>query len=388
MLDDDILEAMAGWRHDLHAHPETAFTELRTSDLVARELTISGFSVHRGLAGTGVVGTLVTGPGPAIGLRADMDALDIGELGTLPYVSRHAGKMHACGHDGHTAMLLGAARHLARTRGFAGTLHVIFQPAEENEGGGRRMIEEGLFDRFPCQEIFGLHNWPGTPLGRFAVNRATMMASFDTFEIVVTGRGCHGAMPETGVDPIVPAAAIVTGFQSIVSRKIGAMEKAVVSVTQIHGGDTWNVIPDSVTLRGTARCMTPAVQDAIERHLGALAQGIAEAHGAVADVRYHRRYPATINDPRAADKAAVAAAMVAGREGVTTDCLPSMASEDFGFMLERVPGAYIFMGVGDAGHQAALHNPHYDFNDAALGLGAAYWVRLVEHVLAPAGTGG
>ncbi|PKU25156.1 M20 aminoacylase family protein [Telmatospirillum siberiense] len=381
VLDDDILKMMTGWRHDLHAHPETAFTEIRTGDLVAAQLAADGYAVHRGLGQTGVVGTLSTGSGPVIGLRADMDALFIEEKGDLPYASRIAGKMHACGHDGHTVMLLGAARQLARRRNFQGTIHVIFQPAEENEGGGRRMIEDGLFDLFPCSEIFGLHNWPALPLGSFAINGSTMMAAFDTFEITVTGRGCHGAMPETGIDPIVVAAQIVLGLQTVVSRRVSPLEKAVLSVTQIHGGDTWNVIPDSVVLRGTVRCMSPEVQRDIEGLLRGLSQSIAAAHGAVADVVYEHRYPATINASASADKAARAAEEVVGRSSVTTDCPPSMASEDFGYMLQRLPGAYIFMGVGDDGHRAALHNPIYDFNDGALATGAAFWVRLVERVL-------
>jgi amidohydrolase len=380
-VDDDILAAMVGWRHDFHAHPETAFTEVRTGDAVAAELARQGIAVHRGLAKTGVVGSLTNGPGPVIGLRADMDALFIEEKAAHPYVSQHTGRMHACGHDGHTAMLLGAARQLNRTRNFRGTVHFIFQPAEENEGGGRLMLEDGLFDRFPCSEVFGLHNWPSLPIGRFAINSATMMAAFDTFEITIRGRGCHGAMPESGIDPFIPAAQIMLGLQSIVSRRIGALENAVVSVTQIHGGDTWNVIPDSAVMRGTVRCMRPEVQDTIERHIRDIACGIARAHGADADVLYERRYPATINTPASAGKAAAAAMAVVGSEAVATDSPPSMASEDFGYMLSRRPGAYIFMGVGDPLHQATLHNPHYDFNDAALETGAAFWVRLVEQVL-------
>jgi amidohydrolase len=381
VVDKDLLASMRAWRQDLHAHPETAFEEHRTSDFVAQELARHGIAVHRGLAGTGVVGTLSVGEGPAIGLRADMDALFLDEKSMHPYRSCHPGRMHACGHDGHTVMLLGAAAHLAATRAFAGTVHFIFQPAEENEGGGRKMIDDGLFRLFPCSEIFGLHNWPGLPLGQFAVNRATMMAAFDTFEIEVTGRGSHGAMPEAGIDPFIPAAQIVLGLQSIVSRRVSPLEKAVVSVTQIHGGDTWNVIPDTAVLRGTVRCMSPAVQGAVEDHLRRIAVALAEAHGATALVRYQNRYPATINTPVCADKAAVAAATVVGREALATDCPPSMASEDFGHMLSEVPGAYIFMGVGDDAHREGLHNPHYDFNDRALEVGMSYWVSLVEQVL-------
>jgi hippurate hydrolase len=380
-LDDDIVTAMRDWRRDLHAHPETAFTEMRTSAFVAAQLARDGYAVHRGLAETGVVGTLCTGDGPVIGLRADMDALFVEEKTDLAYVSRHAGKMHACGHDGHTTMLLGAARQLARTRNFRGTLHVIFQPAEENEGGGRRMIDDGLFELFPCSEVYGLHNWPALPLGSFAFNRSTMMAAFDTFEITVTGRGCHGAMPETGIDPFIPTAQIVLALQTIVSRRLSPMEQAVVSITQIHGGDTWNVIPDSVVLRGTVRSMSPEVQAGIESQMRSLAQSIAGGYGAAAHLAYEHRYPATINTAACADKAAKAAQAVVGEARVFSDCAPSMASEDFGFMLERLPGAYVFMGVADEGHRASLHNPSYDFNDAALATGAAYWVSLVEQLL-------
>ncbi len=380
-LDDALLAAMRSWRHDLHAHPETAFEEFRTADFVAARLAEDGFEVHRGLGGTGVVGTLTVGTGPTIGLRADMDALHVSEKTGLPHASRHPGRMHACGHDGHTTMLLGAARHLAATRSFAGTLRVIFQPAEENEGGGRRMIADGLFDKFPCDRIFGLHNWPALPLGTFGVNGATMMAAFDTFEIEVHGKGCHGAMPETGIDPIVVGAEIVTALQTIVARRLGPLERAVVSVTQFHGGDTWNVVPDGVILRGTTRSMSPDVQDRIETAMRELCEGIAAAHGARAELRYERRYPATINTPAEAAEAAAAARAVLGEAAVNADCAPSMAAEDFGFMLQEKPGAYAFLGVGDADHRASLHNPLYDFNDAALALGASWWIALVERIL-------
>jgi hippurate hydrolase len=380
-LDDALLATMRTWRHDLHAHPETAFEEFRTSDFVAARLAEDGFEVHRGLGGTGVVGTLSVGAGPIVGLRADMDALHVTEKTGLAHASRHPGRMHACGHDGHTTMLLGAARHLAATRNFSGTLRVIFQPAEENEGGGRRMIEDGLFAQFPCDRIFGLHNWPAMPLGTFGVNGATMMAAFDTFEIEVHGRGCHGAMPETGIDPIVVGAEIVTALQTVVARRLSPLERAVVSVTQFHGGDTWNVVPDGVILRGTTRSMSPDVQDRIETAMREICEGVAAAHGARAELRYERRYPATINTPAEAAEAAAAARAVLGEAAVNADCAPSMAAEDFGFMLRERPGAYAFLGVGDADHRASLHNPLYDFNDAALALGASWWIALVERIL-------
>jgi amidohydrolase len=252
-LDTSVLRAMVEWRRDIHGHPETAYTEFRTADLVARELAAMGLEVHRGLAKTGVVGTLVNGDGPAIGLRADMDALLVEEQSKTPYVSEYPGKMHACGHDGHTAMLLGAAKHLAHDRRFRGTVHFIFQPAEENEGGGKAMINDGLFERFACEAVYGLHNWPGLPAGQFAINHGPMMASFDRFEIVVQGRGTHAAMPERGVDPFVSVAQIVLALQTIPSRRLSALDSAVVSVTQIHGGETWNIIPDCAVIRGGVR---------------------------------------------------------------------------------------------------------------------------------------
>src|SRR3954471_15159012 len=288
-------DEMTAWRRDIHAHPETAFEEHRTSDYVAKKLGEFGIQVERGLAGTGLVGTIKRGEGPAIGLRADMDALHIHEANGFGHKSQNEGKMHACGHDGHTTMLLGAARYLQETGRFKGTVHFIFQPAEENEGGGRKMIEDGLFKKFPVQSVYGMHNWPGTPVGTFAVRPGPMMACFDIFEITVTGKGGHAAMPHTGVDPVVAAAQIVTSLQTIASRNTHPVDSAVVSVTQIHAGDTWNVIPESVVLRGTTRSFKPAVRDAIEARMKQIADGVAAAHGASAKFRYERRYPPTIN---------------------------------------------------------------------------------------------
>ncbi len=382
----DFHKDLAAWRHEIHAHPETAFEEKRTSDFVAARLKEFGIEVHRGLAGTGVVGTLKgSKPGSrAIALRADMDALHIHEKNGVPYASKNEGKMHACGHDGHTTMLLGAARYLAETRNFAGTVHFVFQPAEENEGGGRVMVKEGLFEKFPVEAVYGMHNWPGMPVGKFAMRPGPMMASFDIFEITVKGKGTHAALPHLGVDPVVAAAQIATGLQTITSRNTHPLESAVVSITQIHGGDTWNVIPDEVVLRGTTRSFKAEVQDAIEASIRRIAAGIAAAMGASVDMRYERRYPPTVNSPRETEIAAAIAAEVVGEGNVDRELQPTMGSEDFAFMLQAKPGCYVFIGNGTGDKAVGLHNPHYDFNDEILPIGASYWVRLVERVLAKA----
>jgi amidohydrolase len=371
---------MMQWRRDIHAHPETAFEEHRTAATVAALLTGFGVAVDRGLAGTGVVGT-VAGRLPgnrAIMLRADMDALHIHEKNGFAHVSQNGGKMHACGHDGHTAMLLGAARYLAETRNFAGAVHLVFQPAEESEGGGRRMIEDGLFAKFPVEAVFGMHNWPGLPVGEFAVRPGPMMASSDHIEITVAGKGGHAAMPHLAVDPILAAAQIVTALQSIVSRNVHPMEGAVVTVTQFHAGDSWNVIPPEVLLRGTARAFQPAVRDLLERRIRTIAESVAAAHGATAAVRYERHYPPTINSEAETALAAAALDEIVGPARVRRDLLPSMGAEDFSFMLHERPGSYVWIGNGDGD---GLHNPNYDFNDEILPLGASYWARLVERFL-------
>ena len=382
----DFHADLAAWRHEIHAHPETAFEEKRTADFVASRLKDFGIEVHRGLAGTGVVGTLkgARPGGRAIALRADMDALHIHEKNDAPYVSTNPGKMHACGHDGHTTMLLGAARYLSETRNFAGTVHFIFQPAEENEGGGRVMVEQGLFEKFPVEAVYGMHNWPGMPAGKFAMRAGPMMASFDIFEITVTGKGTHAALPHLGIDPMVVAAQITTALQTIVSRSTSPLDSVVVSVTQIHGGDTWNVIPDQVVLRGTARMFKPKVQDAVEAAIRRIAEGTAAALGAGVELRYERRYPPTINSPAETETAAAIAAEIVGDGNVDRDLQPTMGSEDFAFMLQVKPGAYIFIGNGTGDKAVGLHNPHYDFNDEILPIGASYWARLVERVLAKA----
>src|SRR6266853_147620 len=293
----DFQAEMASWRHDLHTHPETAFEERRTAENVARLLESFGIAVDRGVARTGVIGTLAGSRpgGRAIALRADMDALPIQEKNGFPHASRHEGRMNACGHDGHTAMLLGAAKYLAETRNFAGTVHFIFQPAEENEGGARLMIEEGVLDRYKFDAVYGMHNWPGLPAGQFAIRPGAMMAAFDIFEIIINGRGAHAAMPHLGIDPIVAAAQVVNALQTITSRNIDPLHGAVISVTQIHGGDTWNVIPDSVVLRGTTRSFDAAVRDALEPAIRRIAEGVCAALGASVTLRYERRYPPTIN---------------------------------------------------------------------------------------------
>ncbi|MBC8269736.1 MAG: amidohydrolase, partial [Rhodospirillaceae bacterium] len=292
----DFHDDMTAWRRDLHAHPETAFEEKRTSDIVAAKLEEFGITVHRGLAQTGVVGTLSTGEGPSIGLRADLDALDVEELNDFDHKSTHDGKMHACGHDGHTTMLLGAAKYLSETRNFKGTVQFIFQPAEENEGGGRVMVEEGLFEKFPVDAVYGMHNWPGQEAGFFAVTEGPLMAAFDIFEMTITGRGAHGGMPHTGIDPIPVAAEIISALQTIVSRATDPQDSAVVTVTQIHAGHAWNVIPDDVILRGTTRSFRPEVQDTIEPAIRRIAEGICQAHSCQMEMMYERRYPPTINE--------------------------------------------------------------------------------------------
>lgn len=376
-------QEMTDWRHDIHAHPETAFEEHRTSDVVAAKLKSFGLEVHRGLAGTGVVGTLKRGKsGRAIGLRADMDALHIHEANGFAHASKNKGKMHACGHDGHTTMLLGAAKYLAEAGKFDGTVHFIFQPAEENEGGGRVMVEQGLFDKFPIEAVFGMHNMPGLPVGKFATLTGPMMAAFDIFEIAITGRGTHAAMPQAGIDPLVIASEIVLALQSIVSRNVDPQESGVVSVTQVHGGDTWNVIPNEAVIRGTARWFKPEVHDLIKTGIARIANGIASAHGASVKLRYEERYPPTVNTATETQQATKIAGEIVGADGVVTNPTPVMGSEDFAFMLQAKPGSYVWIGNGPREGGCLLHNPSYDFNDEILPIGASYWARLVERTLA------
>jgi hippurate hydrolase len=376
-------DEMRAWRQDLHAHPELGFEERRTSALVADKLRAFGVDeVHTGLARTGVIGVLKAGAGSgAIGLRADMDALPIHEATGCAYASTSAGKMHACGHDGHTTMLLGAARYLAETRNFDGTVYLIFQPAEEMLGGGRTMVEEGLFERFPAARVFGMHNWPSMPLGEFAMRPGPVMAAADRFIVQLTGRGGHAAMPHQCRDPLVAAAQIVLALQSIVARNVDPVQRAVVSVTQVHGGDTFNVIPETTMLTGTVRSFLPEVRELLERRLREIATGMGAALGARVEIEYQRGYPPTVNTEAETEVAALAAAEVAGTDRVDRAREPTMGAEDFAYMLEQRPGSYVFIGNGGGEDAPMLHSPHYDFNDEALPYGASYWARLVERAL-------
>lgn len=368
-------------RRDIHAHPELGFEEDRTSDLVATMLASFGCEVHRGLAKTGVVGTLRSGNATrCIGLRADMDALPIEELNDFSHRSTRDGTMHACGHDGHTTMLLGAAQYLAETRNFEGAVHFIFQPAEEGKGGGRAMVEEGLFERFPCDAVFALHNKPGLPLGQIATRPGVLYASSDNWDIQVQGRGGHAALPHLGHDPLVVGAEIVLALQTIVSRNVNPVDSAVVTVGFMKGGTTYNVIPDALQIGGTARSLRPEVRDQLERRLGELAKGIAAAHGATATLDYRRRYPPTVNHASEAAFAIGVAAEICGPENVSATYPFSMGAEDFSYMLNARPGAMLWVGNGDAG--SSLHSARYDFNDEALPIGASFLARLAERFLA------
>ena len=369
-------------RRDLHAHPELAFEEHRTSTIVADFLQAAGIEVHRGLAGTGVVGSLRLGNSDrAIGLRADMDALPLQELNPFPHRSRHDGRMHACGHDGHTAMLLAAAEYLAATRRFDGTVHFIFQPAEETVGGARVMIEEGLFERFPMQQVFGMHNWPGLPAGQFAVHAGPAMACADQFDIVIRGHGAHAAMPHQGRDPLLAGAAMVQSLQGIVSRNVDPLDSAVLSITRFHAGEAYNIIPDHVELGGTVRAFKPEVEDLVEANLERQCAGIGAAYGLQASLDYRRGYPPTVNTQAEAEICRTVLTDMLGQNDVRTDLPPSMGAEDFAYFLRERPGCYIWIGNGEKEGGCMLHNPHYDFNDDILTLGASYWVRLVEHLL-------
>lgn len=377
-----FLAELTAIRRDIHAHPELAFDEHRTSDIVARELLRYGLSVHRGLAKTGVVGVLKAGTSNRmIGLRADMDALPLCEMNEFPHHSKHHGKMHACGHDGHTAMLLGAARYLAENPDFDGTVVFIFQPAEESEGGAAVMIEEGLFEQFPVEAVFGLHNWPGIPVGEMMVMPGPVMAGTCGFEIHVRGHGCHAAMPHQGVDAIVTGSQLVQALQTVVSRTLHPCDAAVVSVTQFHAGEAWNIIPEEVVMRGTIRTFKPEVQEAVERAVERLCSGIAAANGAQISVRFDHRYPPTVNSPGEAKFCQQVAAEVFGADKVLSDILPSMGAEDFAYMLREKPGCYVWLGNGPGTGGCTLHNPHYDFNDELLRLGTAYWAHLVRCAL-------
>ena len=383
---DDIRnhhDALTAIRRDIHAHPELGFEEGRTSDIIAETLTGWGIEIHRGLGKTGVVGTLRAGDSRrSIGLRADMDALPILETNGFAHRSVTDGKMHACGHDGHTTMLLGAARYLAETRNFEGCVHFIFQPAEEGIGGARAMIEDGLFDKFPCDTVFGMHNSPGLDVGKFAIRPGPMMAGGALFDIAIRGVGAHGARPESGVDPVVIAAQIVSACQTIVSRNLPPQETAVLSFTQIHAGDAYNVIPETARIMGTARSFSTTVMTTIEDNLRRTAEGIAAAMGAHAELDFRVEFLPTVNDEEQAAFAADCAASLVGEDNVNRDRERIMASEDFSYMLAVRPGAYINIGNGAGEEVCMVHNPGYDFNDEILPLGAAYYATLVETRLA------
>jgi len=385
-------ETIARLRRDIHAHPELCFQEERTADLIARQLGEWGIPVHRGLGKTGVVGIVKNGSSPrAVGLRADMDALPVTERNTFPHASRHPGKMHACGHDGHVAMLLGAAKHLARHRNFDGTVYLIFQPAEEGGGGAREMIRDGLFDKFPMEAVFGMHNWPGYAAGQFAVCNGPAMASSNEFKITIRGKGAHAALPHLGLDPVPVACQMVQAFQTIITRNKKPLDSAVISVTMIHAGEATNVVPDTCEIEGTVRTFTLEVLDLIERRMGEIAEHTAAAFGCRADFEFHRNYPPTINHPAEADFLRGVMRELVG-EANTFEFEPAMTAEDFSYFLLEKPGAYFLIGNGDGSHRVSghgmgpctLHNPSYDFNDALIAPGAALWVRVAEEWLARA----
>ena len=381
-VDSTLHHAMQQWRRDIHQHPEIAYEEYRTSNLVEQQLRALGLEVHTGLGGTGVVGILrgtQTG-GKHIALRADMDALPMQESNTFAHASCHHGKMHGCGHDGHTTMLLGAAHALATQPAFAGTVYFIFQPAEEGGAGAQRMIEDGLFTRFPIQEVYGMHNWPGIPAGQFAVHSAAVMASTDSFDITITGKGGHAAMPDTVVDPILVAGHVITAVQSIVARNLRPVDSGVISITRMTGGSAYNVIPETVTLQGTIRTLSESHRQLIKQRLQQLIEHTAQAFAAQAHIQFTPGYPATINHAQNAAICYQVACELVGENSVEWNPPPSMGAEDFAYMLQQCPGAYIWIGNGDAHTSRPLHNPHYDFNDAILPLGANYWVKLVQQL--------
>ncbi len=377
---------LTGIRRDLHAHPELAFEESRTSSIVAKALESWGIEVHRGLAKTGVVGVIKgkkTASGKAVGLRADMDCLPMHETGSVPYRSQHEGRAHACGHDGHTTMLLGAARYLAQTRNFDGTAYLIFQPAEEGGGGGQVMVKEGLFKKFPANEIYALHNYPGLAPGKIAVRAGPMMAATDELKIAIRGTGGHGAFPHLTVDPVVAAAHVVTALQTIASRNVDPIDALVVSVCSMATSQigAFNVIPEAVQLVGTVRTFRPQTRDLAEKRVKEIVSKVAEAFGASAEVEYIRGYPATVNSVRESEFAARVGERVFGKGNVITDHEPVMGGEDFSYMLLERPGAYVFLGQGGGPHNCFLHNPNYDFNDEVIPLGAGYLAALVEQGL-------
>jgi hippurate hydrolase len=387
-------EVIQAIRRDIHAHPELCFEEQRTSDVIAKQLQSWGIEIHRGLGKTGVVGIIPgnLGEGRKIGLRADMDALPLQEHNHFEHASVHAGKMHACGHDGHVAMLLGAAQYLASNRNFKGTVYLIFQPAEEGGGGAREMIRDGLFDLFPCDAVFGMHNWPGIPVGEFAVTPGPMMASSNEFVITVKGKGGHAALPHNSADPVFAASQMIGALQAIITRNKRPVDAAVLSITQFHAGDASNIIPDSAWIGGTVRTFTNEVLDLIEKRLNEIAHSVAQAFDCEAEIEFLRNYPPTINHPKETDFAISVMKELVGEQKVNPRIDPTMGAEDFAYMLQAKPGCYVFIGNGDGDHRSQghglgpcqLHNPCYDFNDKLLPLGSTYWVKLVEKFLSAA----
>ncbi|MDC0597408.1 M20 family metallopeptidase [Candidatus Pseudothioglobus singularis] len=383
----ELHEQMVNWRHYIHKHPELSFKEEMTSDFIASVLESNNIEMHRGLAVTGIVATVHgTKKGKAIGLRADMDALPIQERNEFSHKSIHDGKMHACGHDGHSTMLLGAAVYLKENNDFSGTVHFIFQPAEEGGGGGRVMVEEGIFEKFPCEAVYGMHNWPGMAEGQFAVHDTAVMAANETLKITIKGKGGHAAMPDQCVDPIVIGAQIITAIQSVVSRNVAPLDSAVVSVTMVDAGFVSNVIPNEMNLTGSLRYFKSEVGDDVKKKIKTIAEGISQSMGATASFSSVPNYPATVNTPKHAKLCASAAEVVVGSTNVLRNEKPSMGSEDFSFLLNASEGAYIWIGNGlvpEDGPEGGcmLHNTQYDFNDEILPLGSSYWVELVKGIL-------
>jgi amidohydrolase len=387
-IDSIVTQAasIAAIRRDIHANPELCFQEVRTADIVAKQLTDWGIPIHRGMGKTGVVGIVKAGTSNrAIGLRADMDALPMQEFNTFAHASKHAGKMHACGHDGHTAMLLAAAQHFAKNRHFDGTVYLIFQPAEEGGGGAREMIKEGLFEKFPMEAVFGMHNWPGPQMGKFAVSPGPVMASSSEFKVTIHGKGAHAALPYLGLDPVPVACQIVQAFQTIISRNKKPIDAGVISVTMIHAGEATNVIPDSCELQGTVRTFTAEVLDLIEKRMKEIAEHTSAAFGVTCEFEFDRNYPPTINSAYEAEFCRKVMAGIVGSDNVEVQ-EPTMGAEDFAYMLQAKPGAYCFIANGEGGHRdmghgtgpCMLHNPSYDFNDELIPLGATYWVELAQ----------
>jgi hippurate hydrolase len=386
MLHNDPIATLTpkvvAWRHHIHAHPELGFNEHETARFVAEHLRSFGLEVHEGIGGTGVIGVLRSGSGSrAIGIRAELDALPVVERSNLSYTSRNDGVMHACGHDGHTAMLLGAAKLLSQSPQFDGTVYFVFQPAEENEGGSMRMIADGLFKRFPVEAMYAVHNWPGAPFGTIAVRVGPMMAAVDNFELSFEGDGAHAAMPHRGDDPILAAGAFIGAVQRVVSRSVDPQTPLVVSITQIHGGNVGNIVPKNVWLQGTCRFFEPYLSDHCERLIGEIARGIAASHGVTTKLKYKKGYPPVINTSEATAQVVAAAASVVGREQVMTEFSPSMGCEDFAYMIRAARGCYAWIGAGEVGPGEGLHGDRYVFNDEIVPIVLRYWVNLVEQVL-------